>query len=181
MTQGAPAQRRATPGWSIASGPMDVANVMVMRKVPVMWLKLPFLVAFLTSRQVGRDYGVGLIGKLRIIVAFHRNNRRVETLSRIVEHLELADALLSVPPSVEGAVGECGCSQGSSTVHLSLLCAMVGRRLIVCDSFQGLLEPSEHDRGHVAPHPATRRRIARGQFAASFDLVKDNLISCGSL
>ena len=146
-----------------------------------MVLKAPFLLAFLTSRRVGRDYDLGLRGKLRLMRAFRRNNRRVQTLSSILEHLELAEALLGIPPRVEGAVVECGCYQGGSTVNLSLVCAIVGRRLIICDSFQGLPELSGHDREHVAPHHGNREAYRQGQFAASIDLVKDNLRRFGNL
>ena len=52
-------------------------------KVPGMWLNLPFLVSFLSSSRIGRDYGVGAVGKLRLMAAFRRNNKGVETLSRL--------------------------------------------------------------------------------------------------
>ena len=39
---------------------------------------------------------------------------------------------------MEGVVVECGCFLGGSTANLSLVCEVVGRELIVYDSFEGL-------------------------------------------
>lgn len=143
--------------------------------------KVPFLAAFLVSREIGADYGLGLIGKLRLIAAFYRNIQRVETLSSVVEHLELAAALLRMPPDVEGVVVECGCYKGGSSVNLSIVCALVGRRLIICDSFEGLPKPKEYDESHPVPHRDDTEDYHEGQFAASLELVQDNLRRFGRL
>jgi Macrocin-O-methyltransferase (TylF) len=152
-----------------------------LRRLPETLLKLPFLVSFVASRSAGREYGIGPREKLRLVAAFRRNNKRVETLSSIVEHLELADALLRLPRSAQGVVVECGCYRGGSTVNLSLVCAIVGRKLVVCDSFRGLPEPAEHDRGHVSPHHGEDQKYQEGQFAASLESVRENLSRYGEL
>ena len=46
--------------------------------------------------------------------------------------------LVAIPPEVPGAVVECGCFGGGSTANLSLVCDIVDRELIVCDSFEGM-------------------------------------------
>jgi O-methyltransferase len=155
-----------------------------LKKAPPTLLKLPYVFAFLLSAEVGREYGLGIRGKLKLIAAFRRNNRRVETLSTIVEHLELASALLRVPRSTPGIVVECGCYKGGSTVNISLVCALVGRELLVCDSFQGLPEITEEDRAHISPiHAAKGNDIAyrEGDFAVSLDTVKGNIERYGRL
>ena len=45
-----------------------------------------------------------------------------------------------------GVVVECGCFMGGSTANLSLVCGIVGRGLIVYDSFEGLPRPTPGDR-----------------------------------
>jgi hypothetical protein len=141
----------------------------------------PTLMAFLFDKEVGGAYGVGAREKLNLVRAFRRNAKAIEILSHGYEHLELAAAILRVPPSVEGDVVECGCYVGGSSVNLSLTCALVGRRLIICDSFEGLPEPAEHDREHPAPHVGHTDRYEEGMFAAGLDVVKDNLAKHGDL
>ena len=142
---------------------------------------LPIVFAFLLDNEIGGDYGVGLRQKLKLLSLFRRNSRELEILSSSVEHLELAAAILRVPPSVPGDVIECGCYVGGSSANLSLTCALVGRRLVICDSFEGLPEPAEHDQAHEAPHVNHTDVYYKGRFAASLDLVKGNLARYGNL
>jgi O-methyltransferase len=97
----------------------------------------------------------------------------------------LAKAILSIPPDVEGAVVECGCYKGGVTVNLSIVCEIVGRRLAVCDSFEGLPPIAEYDQAHVAPHHTAEGitgHYEEGEFASgSIDVVKDNLRKYGRL
>lgn len=59
------------------------------------------------------------------------------------EMLHLAHQLhLLASHGVEGAVLECGCFKGFSSACLSHACALLGRELIVADSFQGLPPPT---------------------------------------
>ncbi len=144
-------------------------------------LTLPVVVDFLRTREIGAAYGVGPWRKLELLGRFRRNIRRVSTLSDFREHMELAAAILRVPPSVEGDVVECGCYVGGSSVNLSLVCALVGRRLLICDSFEGLPEPDEHDRVHVAVHGGHVDTYYKGRFAAPLEVVRRNLARCGDL
>ena len=153
----------------------------LLRRVREVALKVPYLIAFAADGDIGRHYGVGLLGRLRLIAVFHRNTRRVKTLSSVVEHLELAATLLRMPPTTAGLVIECGCFQGGSSVNLSLVAAMVGRRLLICDSFQGLPDPEEYDRDNPVPHRKDPEQYYEGQFAASLDTVKANLERYGRL
>jgi hypothetical protein len=155
-----------------------------LRKAPPTLLKLPYVFAFLLSSEIGSEYGLGFLAKLKLVAAFRRNNRQVETLSTIVEHLELASALLRVPRSMPGIVVECGCYKGGSTVNISLVCALVGRELMVCDSFQGLPAISDEDRAHISPIHAAKGNDAayeEGEFAISLDTVRSNLERFGRL
>lgn len=142
---------------------------------------LPVLLTFLGDPGVGREYGVGFWAKLRLVRRFARNVRSLETLSSIKEHMELATAIFAVPASVEGDVVECGCYLGGSSVNISLVCELVGRRLVIYDSFEGLPEPGEHDRQHVYLHYGTTDDYYKGRFAASLDVVRGNIAKWGSL
>jgi O-methyltransferase len=142
---------------------------------------LPSIRIFLTSREIGRDYGIGFRAKLLLLFRFYRNTRRIETLSDFREHMELAAAVLRVPRPTKGSVVECGCYIGGSTVNLSLVCAMTGRRLIVFDSFAGLPEPQQYDRWHHAVHAKHTDVYYKGRFAASQDIVKENVSKFGNI
>lgn len=136
---------------------------------------LPSLIVFLLDTDVGREYEVGPTQKLRLILRFARNSRSLHTLSRVREHVELAAAILRVPAHVQGDIVECGCYLGGSSVNLSLVCALTGRRLVICDSFEGLPKPSEHDRSHINLHSGLTDEYYEGRFAAPLEIVKGNL------
>lgn len=136
---------------------------------------LPTIVNFVFDGDVGRDYGVGITRKLGLLRAFRRNARELEVLSSGLEHVELAAAILRIPRSVAGDVIECGCYKGGSSTNLSLTCALVGRRLIICDSFEGLPEPSDYDEAHASPYTEHTDVYYKGRFAASLELVKSNI------
>lgn len=142
---------------------------------------LPSIRSFLTSREVGADYGIGFTAKLGLLARFYLNTRRIETLSDFREHMELAAAVLRVPRSAEGSVVECGCYVGGSTANLSLVCAMTGRKLIICDSFEGLPEPAQYDRWHHAIHAEHTDVYYKGRFAASRETVQRNISRFGDI
>ena len=136
----------------------------------------PFL-----RRGTGAEYGIGPATKLKLLRRFVRNAREITTATGWHEHLTLATYLLSVPKSMPGAVIECGCFKGSSTASLSLVCKAIGRRLVVCDSFEGLPEVTEHDRVHVSLVAARYETYAKGDYTARIDEVKANVARYGAL
>jgi O-methyltransferase len=142
---------------------------------------LPLLCVFLLDADIGRSYRVGFWTKLRLLVLFKRNADGLQTLSSVREHIELARAILAVPPDVEGDIVECGCYIGGSSANISLVCALTGRKLVVFDSFEGLPAPLEHDRSHANLHCGTTDDYYEGRFAASIDAVKDNIRRFGAL
>ena len=136
---------------------------------------------FLTSREIGEEYGIRFWAKLGLLLKFYMNTQRIETLSDFREHMELAAAVLRVPPATKGNVVECGCYVGGSTANLSLVCAMTGRKLIVFDSFEGLPEPQLYDRWHHAVHTRHTDVYYKGRFAASRETVEKNVSRFGDL
>jgi hypothetical protein len=142
---------------------------------------LPRFLSFINDAEIGRDHEIGRREKLQLLRRFWRNRKSVESLCSMDELLELASAILRLPRSVHGDIVECGCYVGSMSVNLSLVCRLVGRRLILCDSFQGLPEPSEYDKEHYAIHTGHTDEYWAGRFAASIDLVKGNLRKYGDL
>lgn len=102
-----------------------------------MSLKLEFV-----AGGAGSAHGLGWIARARLLRRIRVLHRALQPLSTFRQHLRLAEDVLRIPPEVEGDVVECGCYGGGSTATLSLACAATGRRLFVCDSFEGLPPPT---------------------------------------
>lgn len=108
-----------------------------------------FVFARFVLNRSGRECGVGRLRKLWIAARVIRINLGIKTLTSPAKQLWLVEEVLRVPGSVPGDVVECGCFNGASTASLSLACELSGRRLFVCDSFEGLPEPSEEEKVDV--------------------------------
>src|SRR5690606_5508207 len=96
--------------------------------------------------RIRAEYGMTVRRKVVLAWRIHRVTRKVVTGTSYKAHLAMASKLLEIPSNVKGAVVECGCFLGGSTACLSIICAAVGRELIVYDSFEGLPPPTPGDR-----------------------------------
>jgi O-methyltransferase len=59
------------------------------------------------------------------------------------EMIRMVEAILSIRRDVKGCLVEAGCYKGGSTAKLSILAKLLGRQLVVFDSFQGIPENAE--------------------------------------
>jgi hypothetical protein len=82
----------------------------------------------------------------------------------------MAVKLLEMPPEAKGAVVECGCWLGGTTTNLSVICDVVGRDLIVYDSFEGLpaAEAGDKMKGNV-----------KGAFRGDLEVVQGHVREYG--
>jgi len=127
----------------------------------------------------GALYGVTRDDKAGLVEQFRRNAAEIESGTSPLVHIVLAREVLSIPPDVQGDVIECGAWQGASSASLSLVCSKAGRRLLVCDSFQGL--PDDGMRRHTGPHTKVYGYYKEGMFSATLDQVRDNIRQYGSI
>lgn len=127
----------------------------------------------------GRDYGVSAHERRSLIEAFQRNVSEIESGTSAAVHVLLAREILQIPSGIPGDVVECGVWKGACSASLSLVCQRTGRRLKVCDSFQGL--PDEGPRRHVGLHTRVYGYYQPGQFAGSVDDVRANIQRCGAI
>lgn len=107
---------------------------------------LPFTVVFLLYARFDPSYGMTWAKKFRLAFRMFYNTRRIHTGTSYKAHVAMAAKLLSIPPSTPGVVVECGCWQGGSTANLSLVCDIVGRDLVVYDSFAGLPDSGTNEK-----------------------------------
>lgn len=133
------------------------------------------------DERIGCEYGITRKQKTDLMQQFVENVHNIECASAWEEHLEMAAYLLELSPSVEGVVVECGCYKGASTANLSLVCSLVNRQLIVCDSFQGLPEPERDDVFHEAPYTDYRVCYEKGMYSSSLEEVSENVRKFGCI
>lgn len=124
-----------------------------------------------TSNRIHPDYGLTWRKKFALGRRMYLNTTRVPTGTSYRASLVMAAKLFETPPDVEGVVVECGCFLGGTTVNLSIACEMVGRRLIVYDSFEGL-PPADPTDKYGNP-------VGAGALAAGVEAVKANVARHG--
>ena len=136
-------------------------------------LTWPASVLFLLvlNGRIHPGYGLTVRDKVRLGYRLWRTTRHVTTGTSYKAHMAMAAALLRLPPKAKGVVVECGCFQGGSTANLSIICDVVGRDLIVYDSFEGLPEPTPGDK-YAKPE-------GTGLFHGPIDVVKANVETYG--
>ncbi len=127
----------------------------------------------------GAAYGLGRVEKTRLAGQFARNTREIESGTASIVHTLLAMEILSIPPEVKGDVVECGVWKGASSASLSLVCQAVGRRLKVCDSFQGL--PDDALRRHTGMHTGVYGHYKEGMFHGALEEVRENITRHGAV
>lgn len=130
--------------------------------------------------ECGKAHGVGPGEKSKLVEQFRRCNAEIHSGTSPLVHITLARELLSIPREVEGNVVECGTWKGASAAALSLVCSQIGRRLYVCDSFQGLPD-DDGKQPHYGPHVGIYGYYKKGMFEGSLGEVKANIARCGNL
>lgn len=136
-------------------------------------VSLPLAVVFLlSSHRIHPAYGMNWRRMYQLAWRMRRTREHVPTATSVRAHLAIAAKLLEVPPDVPGDVVECGCFRGGSTANLSLVCDIVGRNLIVYDSFEGLPAAEPGDR-YAKPE-------GEGFLRGELDEVKANVARFGA-
>ncbi|MDQ3705918.1 MAG: TylF/MycF family methyltransferase [Chloroflexota bacterium] len=114
--------------------------------------------------------------RLDLIYYFCRVNVGMTSAHNEMELVLMSDFLLQSP--LHGAMIECGSYKGASACKLSHVARVTGRKLFVCDSFQGLPEPGDQDRAHHS-YFGDEFTYIQGQYSASLEEVKNNLAAFG--
>ncbi|MGZ5435805.1 MAG: TylF/MycF/NovP-related O-methyltransferase [Pyrinomonadaceae bacterium] len=130
--------------------------------------------------EVGKAFGVGRDKKAELVERFKTSTSEIPSGTAWLYHVILAQEILSVPPDVLGDVIECGCWKGASTASLSHVCRLVGRKLIVCDSFEGLPD-DDVNIPHQYPHVKVYGFYQKGMYAGRLDEVKANVERFGEI
>ena len=135
---------------------------------------VPIAIFFiLNSTQIDQAYRMSLMRKVRLGVRMFLNTLRVKTGTSFKAHLAMALKILETSPDVPGDIIECGTWKGGCAANLSLVCKIVGRRLVIFDSFQGLPEGDPNDREAKYYQP--------GDFCGTLEEVKSTISKYGEI
>lgn len=139
---------------------------------PVLTMPATLLFVFY-NRNIDPRYGITWWKLARVAWRMYRNTTKVFTGTSYRAHLMVLAKLLEVPKDEEGVVVECGCYLGGSTVNLSLAAELVGRKLVVYDSFEGLPAGDANDK-IASPWGV-------GVFKGPIDVVRENVARYGAI
>jgi O-methyltransferase len=123
--------------------------------------------------DAGSAYGVTSQQKRDLVCDFQGITEQVQSGTAPIVHVVLAQAILSISPEVNGDVVECGVWKGASSASLSRVCALSGRRLKLCDSFEGL--PDDGLKVHKGLHTGVYGYYKEGMFKGALEAVKENI------
>jgi O-methyltransferase len=137
-------------------------------------LSVPLSIAFiLNSKSIHKSYRMSMCRKFKLGFKMFLNNIRIPSASSFKGHLAMALKILETPPDIPGDIIECGSWKGGSTANLSLVCKIVGRKLRVYDSFEGLPEVEAGDR--------EAKGYKKGDYCGTLDEVKLNIKRYGAI
>ncbi len=128
----------------------------------------------------GSWYGIRKRDRKKLVKMIHKQSKHVTNATNILYHTVLAKEILSIPKEIEGVVVECGAFKGSTSVTLSLACKLAGRKLIVCDSFEGLPD-EETDLVRDYTHLQIYGYYEKGMYEGTLDEVKSNISNYGAI
>jgi O-methyltransferase len=137
-------------------------------------LTVPIAVVFiLGSHELHVDYNMTWPRRMKLGLHIFWNTLRIPTATSYKSHLAMALKLLEMSPEVPGVVVECGTWKGGTAANLSLVCRIVNRKLIICDSFEGLPAGSLEDR--------RAGQYQAGGYRGTLDEVRANLARYGHI
>ncbi|MCC3770432.1 TylF/MycF/NovP-related O-methyltransferase [Streptomyces sp. UNOC14_S4] len=125
-----------------------------------------------------RDRGLGISPRQRrrLLRQHYLASRSLISPHTTGEILGFCRTILTVPPEVPGCVVEAGSYKGSSSAKFSIAASFAGRRLVVCDSFEGLPPFDEQHGLSITGRPVI---FNEGDFAGSLDEVRANIAGFG--
>ena len=88
--------------------------------------------------------------------------------------MELGKRILNLPKN-DGSIVECGCYQGASSVSLSIFSKIVGKNLIIYDSFEGLPPDEDNVGKRNYPFLNLTGTYKKGMYKSSIENVINNL------
>lgn len=153
-----------------------------------LWLAFQFFYltwGFLID-PIWKRYHIGFLKRVQICgILLNRTTNPPASMLYVTE-------ILKYPAELGGDVIECGVWKGGMTIGLSIACKIANRRLLVCDSFQGLPDPLDTDRRHrsimMPRYPRESQQIEddvrvyhKGEYLGTREEVEQNVSRWGEI
>jgi len=122
----------------------------------------------------GKNYNLSSKDKENIVKRIKASLSKIESATSLDVHLELGKRILNLPKT-DGSIVECGCYQGASTVSLSIFSKIVGKNLIIYDSFEGLPPDEDNVGKRNYPFLNLTGTYKKGMYKSSIENVINNL------
>lgn len=113
---------------------------------------------------------------LKRFAAIHKNIHCTHSPSQFIL---MAQYLLNL--EVEGPIIECGCYKGGSSAKLSHVAKILGKELIICDSFQGLPAPENQEEATLQGQEREAFKFEKGEYCGTLEEVKRNIETYGCI
>ncbi len=138
------------------------------------WRDLLAVLRFLCSRKPR----VSLKQRFAIVKRLYAISFRVSSPHKNYEILRYIETILSLPQNGCGVVVEAGCYKGIGTAKFSLAANLVGRELVVFDSFRGI---PKNDEAHERNIFGGAAHFGEGDYCASLAEVTANVTRYGEI
>jgi len=122
----------------------------------------------------GKNYNLSSKDKENIVNRIKNALSKIDSATSIDVHLELGKRILNLPKN-DGSIVECGCYQGASSVSLSIFSKIVGKNLIIYDSFEGLPPDDDNVGKRNYPFLSLTGTYKKGMYKSSIENVINNL------
>ena len=123
------------------------------------------------NSDVGSNHNLNKNDKKTIIKRIKYALKKVNSATSLNVHLELGKQILSLN-NKPGYIVECGSFKGASTISLSIFSKIVGKKLIIYDSFEGLPEDTDKHKDRNYPFLKLTGKYKKGMYEGSLDEVK---------
>jgi O-methyltransferase len=162
-----------------------------LKTVKIMWAKFTMLIVklcllvsemlsvpistliILSTNQIQQSYRMTMLRKLMLGFRMYLNTRHITTGTSYRAHLVIASKIMAIAPDIPGDIVECGTWKGGSATNLSMICNIVGRKLKVYDSFEGLPD--------TKPEEPLADANLKGAFSGTLDEVMSNIKRYGKI
>lgn len=120
--------------------------------------------------------GLSLLKRAALLWHFFWIGTKLESPHTHSDILKFVTAMLKTR-KLPGGYVECGCFKGSSTAKFSLVAGLIGKKLTVFDSFEGIPDNSEN---HDVNIYGEKTGFRKGDFAGGLDEVTSNVAKFGN-
>ena len=125
--------------------------------------------------DLGKNYNLNLSDKKKIIKRIESALSKIESATNLETQLELGKKILNISKDSNAYIVECGAFKGASSITLSIFSKIVGKKLIIYDSFEGLPEDEDKIKGRNYPHLQVTGIYKKGMYKGTLEEVKNNL------